>query len=91
MMMAAVDAAPTNLLDPVAQFGSTAVIGALLIWVIAKTLPAKDRLLTEQLAKRDQHWGTVVKDLVAQVTATNNHTAQVLDRLQQHCVAKGKE
>jgi len=51
------DAVPPELLSPVTRMGPTAVLGAVLLWIVTKTLPAKDKLFAEavkELADR-QH------------------------------------
>ncbi len=53
----AADAIPSNMIDPVAKLGSTVVLAAILIWIITRTLPAKDKEFTttvREIAKQ-QH------------------------------------
>ena len=45
----AVDTIPTEFLDPIAKLGATAALVVIIIWLITKTLPAKDKEFTSTI------------------------------------------
>ena len=50
------EALPPEMLDPVARLGAVGVLGFIVVWLVTKTLPAKDKAFTavlDEITKRN--------------------------------------
>ena len=71
-LIAAGDAIPPEMLDPVARMGPTAVLGLVLMWIVTKTLPGKDKQFAEavkEIAERQHTDSAKLNDTLNALTA----------------------
>ncbi len=86
-LIAATEAIPPDVVDPLVKMGPTAVMGAVLLFLVSKTLPAMNKQNAETIRDRDREFAAAVSEIADRQHDDSTKLNETMTQMRATCAA----